>query len=716
MKRLIFVLWLCVFTSFSLSAQSPAKVKKVNSQQNEVVKKAQLFLASNLNLVFYLPCDNTEGWDSQLVPNQSAVFGNDRFNNKENAIVFSTGHRGLQAKPQDYIKGDFTISVWVNVETISKWSRIIDFGVGQNNSNIVFSNSASMSGIPGLAIYKGEGSDITQLRGTEKDRLKEGEWHHIGAILKGVQAFLFLDGVQINDAMNFYVPGTVHRPVCLIGKSNFEGESNFYGSMDDLRIYDKALTDIEMKLLAGWIFELDSIPSDTIHKVAPNPGGSGSGGGTGGSGSQKPTPGPEKPKPGTPAPKTIPDNKSQVPDEPFQLYCSKYTYKTLETVDLKPREEMAADINKLIAPYNKTNWRLKGDISLLRAYRKEDDNELWEHKFVMFEKGDNGIQTMNALGKEGWEMVYYQLYGATFSRPVNPASQNKWEYTIVTPPGYAKDEKELAANREAAESFLSGYGKQGWDLLYIFREQHVMKKVTGSKLTYEYRIIQSSGIVPYSLSAGGWEFAACPAIRNSVNFLTPIVIKKSSDPQYKIYIAKQVERMGLLGGGNTNVYDDQDNAIAKYAALGWKYEDISDGLENANILFSAPLNCLDPHKPVIYFNYAPDDPAARDLAVRFAEYLKGENCKQIVRYTHNGKAEVEKAAIEAGKPVILGTKANTPLPEIENLFFSDLGYAVNVIFIENGQPKSFEYRSNMSLEEMHAKFGEMFKENKSIMK
>lgn len=723
MKRIFLLIGLCVITWTATKAQLQSNVKKVNKQEWEIVQKAKRYIASSLNLVFYLACDNVPGWDANLVGSHSAVFGDDLYGNKEHAIVFSAGHNGLQARPDDYIKGDFSISVFVKVESVSKWSRIIDFGIGQNNSNIVFSNSASMSGIPGMAIYKGEGSDITQIRGKENNRLKEGEWRQIGATLKDNVATLYLDGVEINKVDNFYTPGNVHRPMCLIGKSNFEGESNFYGSMDDLRIYNKAISDIEMKLLAGWIFELDSIPVDTLQKTVPQPSGSTSGqkpgGSDPGSGTAQKTVSQQSGS--TSGPWTVPPQSgtgksSPFPDEPFPLLCSKYTYKTLETVEPKSREQIEADINKLYAPYNKTNWHIKGDFSMARAYCKAGDEEKWEHKFVMFSKGDNGVQLCNTMGNEGWEMVYFQLYGATFSRPLNPSLQKKWEYTIVSPPEYAKDEKELSTNRTAAEAFLNEYGKQGWEILSIMRNQHIMKREAGAGLTYEYRIIQASGIVPFELSASGWEFGACPAIQNSVNFLTPIVIKKSSNPQYKIYIAEQVERLGMLGGGNTNVYNDLDAAIQKYASLGWKYEDLSDGLENANIVFSAPLNCLDPHKPVIYCNYAVGDPAATFLAARFTEFLRGENYNQIIPYPNAGKEEVMSKAKESVQLQISGLKGNSPLPEIDDFFFSDLGYAVNAQFVVNGQLKSFEFKQNLSREEMQAKFGEMLKAKGAMKK
>lgn len=676
MKRLLFVISLSIFTLAACYGQSLAKVKKVDSHQNEIVQKARKYLASNSNLVFYLPCDNVPGWDNKLTGSHSVVFGADRFNNREHAIVFSAGHQGLQAKPGDYFTGDFSISVWVNVQSVSKWSRIIDFGKGQNNSNIVFSNSASMSGIPGMAIYKGEGTDITQIKGKEKDRVKEGEWHQIGASLKDSVARLYLDGVEISKAEKFYTPGKDSRPICLIGKSNFEGESNFYGSMDELRIYNKALSDIEMKLLAGWIFEYDSIiPPDTTSAPIKKPDPKINAGVT--------------PDPGS-APIFIQSIDSIVlldtiitdtlPPFPLpkELVCSKFKYTTVETPEFKKPEEIESAFNEILKPINGTNMRLISDFSKLRAYTEDNYTEKWEHKFIMFPKGDYGIQILNSLGKQGWELSYYQVVGATVSRPVNPALLKTWEYTIAKPPRYSKDEKELSANKASAEAILNDLGSQGWELKSILKEMHILQRQIGQKQSFAYRIIQGTGVVPYNLSAEGWEFAACPVITNSVNFQTPIVIKKSNVPNYRIYLAEQIERMGLFGGGNRYVYRDQDEAIAKYAALGWRYEGISDGLEGADIIFSAPLNCIDPSKPVIYYNFAKNDMAAQYFAVKFAQYMKGEKNCQVIKHTYATSPDVERAGIEAETPVILNAAFKGKLPDRKEVFITQIGFQLDV--------------------------------------
>jgi len=256
MKNRLFVFMFLMVSVFSVMAQYNAHVETTTDEQQLIgAQQAREFIQSAKNLVFYLPFSSQSAQDAKVADTKKIVWCENRNKEKDEAGIFTYNVNGIKAKPGAYFDKDFTISVWVNVENVSKWSRIIDFGVGQNNSNIVFSNSASMSGIPGLAIYKGAGTDLTQIRGTDKNRLKEGEWYHLAATLTGTVARLYVNGVEIQKAENFYVPGNAARPMCLIGASNFEGESNFYGRMDELRIYNKALSDLEIKILAEWKFQ-----------------------------------------------------------------------------------------------------------------------------------------------------------------------------------------------------------------------------------------------------------------------------------------------------------------------------------------------------------------------------------------------------------------------------------------------------------------------------
>jgi len=760
--RNIILVFACLLLTFSVIAQDPAHPVKLTNEQFLLMDQARQFLASNQNVVFNLPCDQVPGWDANLNPGQSAVFGEDRFKNKEHALAFNFGNQGLQAKPGNYFEGDFTISVWVNIESVSKWSRIIDFGIGPNNSNIVFSNSASMSGIPGLAIYRGEGSDITQLRGTEPNRLKEGQWYHLAATLQGTTTRLYINGIEVQKAENFYKPGNISRPVCLIGKSNFEGESNFYGRMDDLRIYDIALSDIHIKLLANWSFETDMKAGDPDTAGTKTPEAPGQGGtpvptttgqvtptenpavspdlsaqsgsakdpmksGNGNSSSQpapapKPNNGtdPSNNNKGTTAGKSGEGNDTtSIPNKVVPLKCSKTEYKRLELTDVLQKPDGLANANALLSKEGEACWRLKGDLGGIWLYKDANATDKWEHKMVITGRNSDPVAAGNELGQQGWEMTHYFAAGAIFSRPADPAARQKWECTVLATPDYATNEKDLAANREEVESMLNEMGAKGWDIVAIIRNKHFFKKPAGSTETWEYLITtaqSSDGAASSSTMLGllGWSFGAIPLQMNSVNFRSPTIYKLAMGPtvNQKIFCSYLINRMGVVGG-NKDVYGDIARTVNAYTKEGWTYESPVDGLgEKFGLLFSSRRSCLADAGGFLLGVYdCPESETASFISQQF--FLFTAKLPGIVQVSRSSKIMklIEEENELSASGLVIGETATAAriIPEEISARFADAGNGLVKATIQGKKgSRTFDFKiDNLSSSAMIARFQEM---------
>jgi hypothetical protein len=73
--------------------------------------------------------------------------------------------------------------------------------------------------------------------------ITDGQWHHIGLVWNGSRRFLYVDGVEVAkdtaalDALK-YSNGGLHIGA---GKS-LDATSFFSGLIDDVRIYDRAVT------------------------------------------------------------------------------------------------------------------------------------------------------------------------------------------------------------------------------------------------------------------------------------------------------------------------------------------------------------------------------------------------------------------------------------------------------------------------------------------
>ncbi len=141
---------------------------------------------------------------------------------------------------------DFTIAGWFRTasNTIGTYEQIWMSGyqtVGAEDLEVVMKNNE-------LYFYarQASGSYMRQSAGTAND----GIWHHFTALRSGNNFLLYFDGVLASSASktlgDLDEPGVVPR----IGNGIYTATDRFFnGSIDDIRIYDRALTAEEIEQL-----------------------------------------------------------------------------------------------------------------------------------------------------------------------------------------------------------------------------------------------------------------------------------------------------------------------------------------------------------------------------------------------------------------------------------------------------------------------------------
>jgi hypothetical protein len=149
---------------------------------------------------------------------------------------------------------DFTISTWVNISTLNTWSRILDFGTGTSYYMFLCPRAASATGTVRFAIKNGGGEQVIN----GKSALPTGKWVHVAVTFSwnastsiGVGK-LYVDGnlVGTNAAMSInpsLLPSTTQN---YIAKSQWP-DPTLAGSIDDFRIYSRALGSSDVLTLAG---------------------------------------------------------------------------------------------------------------------------------------------------------------------------------------------------------------------------------------------------------------------------------------------------------------------------------------------------------------------------------------------------------------------------------------------------------------------------------
>lgn len=152
----------------------------------------------------------------------------------------------------DYVDCGDNDSLDVNDElTISAWMKRPDFSTpgtiaGKTNGNSVTAGYALFSHIEGLEfIFYSQGWKRT----TPRVAVTANQWHHVAGTFNGNTAYLYVDGEQgASIAYNGAITAAAGYPV-LIGYWRSQNTVYFNGQIDDVRIYDRALSAAEILAL-----------------------------------------------------------------------------------------------------------------------------------------------------------------------------------------------------------------------------------------------------------------------------------------------------------------------------------------------------------------------------------------------------------------------------------------------------------------------------------
>jgi hypothetical protein len=146
----------------------------------------------------------------------------------------------------DYAKG-FTIEAWVYYNSLKMWSRIIDFGSGENKDNIILANAGGTNTLM-LDIRQGS---VAQRIVAEKV-LEIGKWMHLVATIDTAgNGKLYKNGQEVVSG-KIQLPPNVNRTLNYIGKSNWTKDSYFDGQMAEIRLWNRTRSPEELRRDMQW--------------------------------------------------------------------------------------------------------------------------------------------------------------------------------------------------------------------------------------------------------------------------------------------------------------------------------------------------------------------------------------------------------------------------------------------------------------------------------
>ena len=243
-------------TSLILSNLQPSQIGYYSVvAKNGVAGVTSTNAALNLNgynfaqwrgLVAYFPFNgnaNDASGNDNSGTNFGAVLTGDRFGNTNSAYSFDGVGAYIQCKSAAYFGSNFTITAWVNAAAYNDWSRILDFGNGApaDNTGIVLATPPSHQ--PQFFTEVGAVAGFNCISPTI---IPTNVWIQVVATCDGNSAQLYMNGVS-----QVQIAAPMNRPSVLttsnyFGKSNWNGDSYLAGILDDIRIYNHALSSNEV--------------------------------------------------------------------------------------------------------------------------------------------------------------------------------------------------------------------------------------------------------------------------------------------------------------------------------------------------------------------------------------------------------------------------------------------------------------------------------------
>ena len=183
---------------------------------------------------------------------QCPQWNTDRHGASQYALEFNITPQQIDAEqylslPDLGLSGDFTVAAWVRfVVPARSYERIIDFGQGQQQHNIVFARVDTSNDLI-FIIYEGAtpiGNCVAS------DVIVGGEWAHFAGTWRSGDQRIYKNGVEVAACNAVGEPQDVPRPNNYVGRSNWASDAYFRGYIDHLWIDDRAVSAAEVQALA----------------------------------------------------------------------------------------------------------------------------------------------------------------------------------------------------------------------------------------------------------------------------------------------------------------------------------------------------------------------------------------------------------------------------------------------------------------------------------
>ena len=202
-----------------------------------------------------------------------------------NAFDFGSGGALRRAGSASLEPQQITVMAWVKASAAPQNSYLVAKGAAQSQglSNSCYSSYALWTDANGQLSFYIDGSAGFVESPRQSASIWDGNWHAVAGTYDGSTTRLYVDGQQVGggtstaSAIDYGLPNTDFTVAQFPVGTPCGGTHPYGGQMDELRVYDRALSDSEVN-------QLQTAPGDTPPELGGGGGGTGGGGSGGGGG------------------------------------------------------------------------------------------------------------------------------------------------------------------------------------------------------------------------------------------------------------------------------------------------------------------------------------------------------------------------------------------------------------------------------------------------
>lgn len=141
---------------------------------------------------------------------------------------------------------NFTFAAWVYWDGGSAWQRIFDFGNG--TMQYFHLTPSSGNGTLRFAITTNSWPNNAE-QIVEAPALPAGQWQHVAVTLAGNRLNIFQNGIVVASGTTRLSPGDVRPTLNYLGRSQYSGDPYFQGKLDEVFLFQRALSEAEIARL-----------------------------------------------------------------------------------------------------------------------------------------------------------------------------------------------------------------------------------------------------------------------------------------------------------------------------------------------------------------------------------------------------------------------------------------------------------------------------------